>query len=159
MEIETVKIGIDPGLSGAIALLENNRLSDLVDMPVMPLPGKRNQVNAAEVVKIIKLWANDSPPITAYLEQVSAMPQQGVSSMFGFGVSYGIIQGILASLEIPVILVNPQKWKRAAGLIRQPKDMARTIAQRLYPLAELSLKKHVGRADALLIARYGDQIK
>ncbi len=152
------KIGIDPGLSGALALLEDdNTLSDIVDMPVMALTGKRSTVNAAEVSKILKLWLKDSSHVIAYLEQVSAMPGQGVSSMFGFGVSYGIIQGTLGALGIPVIFITPQKWKKIAGLIGKEKDMARTIAQRLYPDAELARKKDIGRADALLIARFGDK--
>ena len=83
------------------------------------------------------------------------MPGQGVSSMFGFGVSYGILQGVIASLGIPSVLVTPQRWKKAAGLMGKPKDYARTLAQRLYPAAELSRKKDIGRADAILIARYG----
>jgi len=151
-----MKIGIDPGLTGALALLEDdNSISDLLDMPVMPLTGKRNQVNAAALRKVIALWTR-TETATAYLEQVSAMPGQGVSSMFGFGVSYGIVQGVLASLFIPVVFVTPQQWKKRAGLIGKDKDFARTLAQRLYPMAELSRKKDIGRADALLIARFGD---
>lgn len=151
-----MRIGIDPGISGALALLEDdNTLSDIVDMPIMPLKGNRNTVNAAEVSKILKLWLNGSGKVTAHLEQVSAMPGQGVSSMFGFGVSYGIVQGVLASLGIPVILVTPQQWKKRAGLLGKEKDMARTMAQRLYPMADLSRKKDIGRADAILIAYYG----
>lgn len=152
-----MKIGIDPGLTGALALLEDdNSISDLLDMPVMPLTGKRNQVNSAHLSQIIKIWiSGEKVTPTAYLEQVSARPGQGVSSMFGFGVSYGIVQGVLAAVGVPVVLVTPQQWKKRAGLIGKEKDMARTIAQRLYPLAELSRKKDIGRADALLIARFG----
>lgn len=151
-----MKIGIDPGISGALALLEEDgTISDYVDMPVMALMGKRNQVNAAELGKIIKLWTNGIS-CTAYLERVSAMPGQGVSSMFGFGVSYGIVQGVLAALGIPVVMVTPQCWKKRAGLTGKPKDMARTLAQQLYPLAELSRKRDIGRADAILIARFGE---
>ncbi len=151
-----MRIGIDPGLTGALALLnDDSSISDLTDMPVVPLTGKRNQVNAVELSRIIKFWQTDNPKITAFLEQVSAMPGQGVSSMFGFGVSFGIVRGVLAALGIPVVLITPQKWKKRAGLIGQEKDYSRTIAQRLYPLADLSLKKHTGRADALLIARFG----
>lgn len=151
-----MRIGIDPGLSGAMVLMEEDlSISDLIDMPVMPVTAKRNQVNGAEVARIIKFWqSGHSERILAYLEQVSAMPGQGVSSMFSFGVSYGIMQGVLATLSIPVIFVTPQRWKKNAGIIGKEKDFARTVAQRLYPLAELSRKKDIGRADAILIARF-----
>jgi crossover junction endodeoxyribonuclease RuvC len=75
--------------------------------------------------------------------------------MFSFGVSYGVVQGVLASLFIPYILVRPAEWKKRAGLIGAEKDKARTIAQQLYPQAELARKRDVGRADAILIARHG----
>jgi crossover junction endodeoxyribonuclease RuvC len=153
---EKVRIGIDPGITGALALLDKDfRISDVMDMPIMLLTGTRHQVNAAELAKIIKFWMIDTQPV-AYLEKVSAMPGQGVSSMFSFGTSYGIVQGILAALGIPMILITPQCWKKRAGIIGKDKDMARTIAQRLYPLADLDRKKDIGRADAILIARYGE---
>lgn len=152
-----MRIGIDVGVTGALAFLEDDlSISDLVDMPAMLLSGKRHQVNGAEVARILRLWLEGSGAVTAFVERVAAFPGQGVSSMFGFGVSYGIIQGVLATLGIPMVLVNPIQWKKRAGLLKQPKDMARTIAQRLYPLAELDRKKDIGRADALLIARFGD---
>jgi crossover junction endodeoxyribonuclease RuvC len=152
-------IGIDPGITGAMVLLdEDNQLSDMLDMPTMPVKGKRQQVNAAKLAQVLRGWITDSFA-TAYLEQVAAMPKQGVSSMFSFGVSYGIVQGVLATLGIPVVLVTPQQWKRRAGLTGKDKDMARTLAQRLYPLAELDRKKHIGRADAILIAKYGQEIE
>jgi crossover junction endodeoxyribonuclease RuvC len=150
-----LRIGIDPGLSGAIAVLEESGfLHEVADMPIMELRKGRNQVNAAALSKILKRWA--ASDAMAYLEQVSAMPGQGVSSMFSFGCSYGIVQGVLAALTIPMVLVSPQSWKKRAGLQGKDKDMARTLAIRLYPAAELSRKKDIGRADAILIARYGD---
>jgi len=143
--------GIDPGISGAIAKLnDNGSFISVTDMPVMAGTGKRRQVNAAELARILKLDGG-----TAYLERASAMPKQGVSSMFSFGTSYGIIIGVLAALGIPVILVTPQSWKKRAGLTGKEKDCARTLAQQLYPTAELGRKKDIGRADALLIARFG----
>lgn len=151
-----MKIGIDPGLSGAVALLDgNDKIDDLIDMPVMASTGKRQQVNGAELAKIIKLWQQDSEPITAYVEQVSAMPGQGVSSMFSFGKGCGVVEGVMAALGVPVVYVSPGAWKRRAGLIGKPKDMSRTLAQRLYPLAELGRKKDIGRAESILIAKYG----
>jgi crossover junction endodeoxyribonuclease RuvC len=148
-----MKIGIDPGLSGAIAVLgDNQSLFAVYDMPVMALSKGKSQVNAAALAVILR---EVLVPTVAYLEAVSAMPGQGVSGMFSFGTSYGIVQGVLAALRIPVVLVRPQTWKARAGLKGSEKDMARTLAIRLYPDAELSLKKHIGRADAILIARFG----
>ena len=151
------RIGIDPGNSGAIALL-NSRLECLhvEDMPVMALNGKKQQVNAVEVSRIFERWKNlSSEPLVAFVEAVNAMPGQGVSSMFNFGMGYGIIQGVLATERIPFILVRPNEWKKRAGLIHAEKDKARTVAQQLYPGVDLSRKKDIGKADAILIARFG----
>ena len=146
-----MKIGIDPGISGAIAILQDDdSLINVYDMPIMAGTGKRQQVNASELVKILS-QANG----ISYVERVSAMPGQGVSSMFSFGTSYGIVLGVLAALQIPVVLVTPQRWKKIAGLTGKEKDMARTLAQQLYPEAALGRKRDIGRADAILIARFG----
>lgn len=155
-----MRIGIDPGISGALALLTDDlKLLEVVDMPVMA-QGKHHQVNAAELGKILERWRRKyEGNLTAYLESVSAMPGQGVSSMFGFGVSYGIVQGVLGTLQIPVIMITPGVWKRRAGLIGKEKDMARTLAIRLYPEASLARKLDCGRADAILIARFGTENK
>ncbi len=158
-------IGIDPGVSGAIAFLDDFKVTTF-DMPTMALGGKKRQVNAAELSKIIYGQVHQfglrrdsgrymgSCDAKAYLEQVSARPGQGVTAMFNFGVSYGIVQGVLAALKIPTVLVSPIMWKRRASLLGKDKDMARTMAQRLFPDTDLSLKKHVGRADAILIAYF-----
>lgn len=150
-----IRLGIDPGLSGAVAALSEDdmRLISIMDMPTMS-NGKRKQVNPYELNRMMPR-PGEGLRITAYLEQVSSMPRQGVASMFSFGVSYGIIQGVLASLGIPVTLVTPVKWKRRAGLIGKDKELSRTLAQRLYPRAELGKKKDVGKAEAILIARFG----
>lgn len=151
----TLRIGIDPGVTGALALLgPDHELLDVCDMPTMNLTGKRQQVNAAALDKLLAIWRGDG--IHAYLEQVSARPGQGVSSMFGFGTSYGIVQGVLGALQIPMSLVTPQSWKKRAGIPpKSHKDRARTVAQQLYPQASLDRKKDIGRADAILIARFG----
>jgi len=149
-----MKIGIDPGVTGAIAKLnDDDSFISVLDMPVMAGTGKRQQVNSAELVKIIKAYSNGN--CIAYLEQASAMPKQGVSSMFSFGCSYGIIQGVLAALSVPMVIVPPRTWKKRAGIIGKEKDYCRTLMQRLYPMAELGRKKDIGRADALAIARFG----
>ena len=167
----TTLIGIDPGLDGAIAWLKDDlAYIDVVDMPTMAGTGARRQVNAAELAKILranKYWETPIPgeenrwnkftqPVSVvYLEQVSARPGQGVSSMFSFGDSYGQVKGVIGCLGLPLILVTPQAWKKRAGIIHRDKDAARTMAQQLYPGAALGRKKDIGRADALLIARFG----
>lgn len=147
-----MRIGIDPGITGAISLLSGDLFVAVVDMPTM-VNGKKNMVNAAELAKILSDYKSNNAVI--YLERVSAMPGQGVCACFNFGVSFGIIQGIAGALQIPMILVTPQSWKKRAGLIGKDKDAARTLAQQLYPAATLGRKKDIGRADAILIARYG----
>lgn len=149
-------IGIDPGLTGAIALLNDGQYVDVWDMPTMGRgSGTKQQINAAEVGKILR----GCPPCVAFIEQVGAMPKQGVSSMFNFGKATGAALGALGALQIPVVEVTPQRWKKQFGLIGKEKDMARTYCQQLMPVAPLSRVKDGGRADALLIALYGWQTR
>ena len=153
-----MKIGIDPGITGAIAILKDDLTCiEVIDMPAMALGVNHQQVNAAELAKIIAYRARktDVSETSVFLEQVNAMPGQGVTSMFNFGMSYGIVIGVCAALGFPLVLVRPTAWKKIAGLIGKPKDAARTLAQQLYPELDLARKKDVGRADALLIARFG----
>lgn len=152
-----MRIGIDPGLQGALALLDGDECLEVIDMPVMLLGKNRHQVNAAELAKILAGWKERArlAPLCTFLERVAAMPGQGVASMFNFGVTYGAVQGILGALQIPMVLVSPQLWKKRAGLLGKNKDAARTLAQQLYPTVDLAHKKDVGRADAILIARFG----
>jgi crossover junction endodeoxyribonuclease RuvC len=145
-------LGIDPGLSGAIALLRNGEYAEVWDMPTMGRgSGSKQQINAAEVARILR----ECPPCTAYMELVGAMPGQGVSSMFNFGKAAGAVMGALAALRFPLVEVTPQRWKREFTLTGKEKDMARTYCQQLMPTAPLSRKKDCGRADALLIALWG----
>jgi crossover junction endodeoxyribonuclease RuvC len=149
------RVGIDPGNLGAIAFLDYDDFTciHVFDMPTMQLGLKKQQVNAAGLAKILKLA--EEPVV--FLEQVNSMPGQGVSSMFNFGMGYGVVQGICGACEYPLVLIRPNAWKKSAGLIGKPKDAARTLAQQYYPELDLSMKKHVGRADALLIARFSDE--
>jgi crossover junction endodeoxyribonuclease RuvC len=150
------RIGADPGLGGAIALLDDSlKLIDVWDMPTMLKTKSRRQVNDVELAKIIRRWLTEFQPFTAYIEDVHAMPKQGTASVFSFGDSFGVLRACFGALQIPVVLVTPQAWKRRAGLIGKDKDYARTIAQRLYPAADLARKKDIGRAEAILIARFG----
>jgi crossover junction endodeoxyribonuclease RuvC len=150
-------IGIDPGLSGAIAILEDNKIKELFDMPVMP-DGKKNkrQLNSALLVKLIKDSIKNLEDTVMVVEQVNAMPGQGVTSMFNFGQTFGAIKGICAALGLPIFFVRPAKWKKHFELINSSKDASRTKAIEMYPSfsEQLSKKKDVNKSDAILIARY-----
>ena len=150
-------IGIDPGLSGGIAIFENNKVKEMFDMPVMP-DGKKNkrQLNNAFLVQIVKDNIEDIEDTVVVVEQVNAMPGQGVTSMFNFGQTFGAIKGISAALELPIFFVRPAKWKKHFELINSSKDASRTKAIEMYPSVsdELSKKKDVNKSDAILIARF-----
>ena len=150
-------IGIDPGLSGAIAILENNKVLNLFDMPVMS-EGKKNkkQLNSSHLVNIIKENINQNEEIAVVVEQVNAMPGQGVTSMFNFGQTFGAIKGLCAALELPIYFVRPSKWKKHFELINSSKDASRTKVIEMYPKLsnQLTKKKDVNKSDAILIARY-----
>ena len=145
-------IGIDPGNTGAVAFLHDGDV-DVFDLPLMA-NGKKQQLNPHELARILAACVGRGSAL-AVIERVSAMPGNGAASMFNFGMGFGVIQGVLAAMQIPYKLVTPQKWKKAAGLIGKEKDNARTLAQQLYPSAPLGRKKDIGRADAILIAKYG----
>ena len=150
-------IGVDPGLSGGIAILEDNKVQEMFDMPVMA-DGKKNkrQLNSAFLARLIKDNIKDIEDTVMVVEQVNAMPGQGVTSMFNFGQTFGAIKGICAALELPIFFVRPAKWKKHFELINSSKDASRTKAIEMYPsIAEkLSKKKDVNKSDAILIARY-----
>ena len=155
-------IGIDPGLSGAIAILENNKVLDIYDMPVMS-EGKKNkrQLNSAQLVKILKDNILENEEVSVIVEQVNAMPGQGVTSMFNFGQTFGAIKGVCAALGLSIFFVRPSKWKKHFELINSSKDSSRTKAIEIYPLLsnELAKKKDVNKSDAILIARYYNETR
>ena len=150
-------IGIDPGLSGAIAVLNDKKVLKIIEMPVMS-EGKKNkkQLNSAQLVNIIKENINDNEEIAVVVEQVNAMPGQGVTSMFNFGQTFGAIKGVCAALSLPIFFVRPSKWKKYFELINSSKDSSRTKAIEMYPSlsSQLSRKKDVNKSDAILIARF-----
>ena len=150
-------VGIDPGLSGALFFLDLNRLSagEAVDLPVHLLMRGGKKKREVDVSGLIEILAGRRLE-HAFLEQVSAMPGQGVSSVFAFGKAYGVILGAIAAHSIPLTLVAPIVWKRALG-VPKAKDGARARASQLLPEAasQWALKKHDGRAEAALIALYG----
>ena len=149
--------GIDPGLSGAIAVLENEAVLDIIDLPVMS-EGKKNkrQLNSAQLSQYISKNVENINKTSVVVEQVNAMPGQGVTSMFNFGQTFGAIKGISATLKLPIYFVRPSKWKKHFDLINSSKDASRTKAIEIYPsLAEkLSKKKDVNKSDAILIGRF-----
>ena len=149
--------GIDPGISGAISVLENKKVIEVFDMPTM-IDGKKNkkQVNGAQVTNIIKERLDDEKEIAVVVEHVNAMPGQGVTSMFNFGQSFGVIKGICSALSLPIHFVRPTKWKKHFNLIKTNKDASRTKVIQVYPeiSSQLSRKKDANKADAILIARY-----
>jgi len=152
-------IGIDPGLSGSICFFEDGKILDVVEMPTM-IEGKKNkkQVNGSQIYnEILKRTSNlDKSDIKVVIEQVSAMPGQGVTSMFNFGQSYGILKGICSAMQLPVYFVRPAKWKKYFNLINSEKDASRTSAIEIFPYfsSQLSKKKDANKADAILISSF-----
>ena len=150
-------IGIDPGLTGAIAVLNNNKIEEIFDMPVMA-EGKKNkrQLNSAQLVKLLQNIIKGNEDIIVVVEQVNAMPGQGVTSMFNFGQTFGAIKGICAALQLPIFFVRPAKWKKHFELINSSKDASRTKTIEMYPQFsdKLSKKKDVNKSNAILIARF-----
>ncbi len=150
-------LGIDPGLSGAIAILEDKKVVGIFEMSVMA-EGKKNkrQLNSAQLVNIIKENIGNNDETAVVVEQVNAMPGQGVTSMFNFGQTFGAIKGVCAALELPIFFVRPSKWKKHFELINSSKDSSRTKAIEMYPYLsnQLSKKKDVNKSDAILIARF-----
>ena len=150
-------IGIDPGLSGGIAILDDLKIYDIFDMPIMSEGKKnKNQLNSAQLVNILNKHVLKKENTFVIVEQVSAMPGQGVTSMFNFGQTFGSIKGICAALGLPIFYVRPAKWKKHFELINSSKDASRTKVIEMYPSisSKLTKKKDVNKADAILIARY-----
>ena len=152
-------IGIDPGISGSICFFQDGKIVDVVEMPTMT-EGKKNkkQVNGSQIVNEIseKIKELDKKEIKVVIEQVSAMPGQGVTSMFNFGQSFGILKGICSSMQLPMYFVRPAKWKKYFNLINSEKDASRTRAIEIFPYFsnQLSRKKDSNKADAILIASF-----
>ena len=152
-------IGIDPGISGSLCFFQNGKIIDLVEMPSMA-EGKKNkrQVNGAQIYNEIYLRTKniEKKDIKVIIEQVSAMPGQGVTSMFNFGQSFGVLKGICSAMHLPMYFVRPAKWKKYFNLINSEKDASRTRAIEIFPYfsAQLSKKKDINKADAILIASF-----
>jgi crossover junction endodeoxyribonuclease RuvC len=140
-------LGIDPGRTGAAAIITPDGYCDVADWPGDP-------VAAAD---LLRSWLVEYSVKLCALERVASRPGQGVSSVFRFGVNFGTWQGLLAALAIRYVMPTPQAWQKGIVVLSDgddPKTRALAVARRLYPDADLSLKKHHGRADALLLANY-----
>ena len=152
-------IGIDPGISGSICFFQDGKINDVVEMPTMT-EGKKNkkQVNGSQIFNEISNRTKkiDRDDLRVVIEQVSAMPGQGVTSMFNFGQSFGILKGICSAMQLPMYFVRPAKWKKYFNLINSEKDASRTRAIEIFPYfsSQLSKKKDSNKAEAILIASY-----
>lgn len=146
-----ITIGIDPGLSGAIAAIEASGHYAVQDLPV-----QRDKslawIDGARLADIVRSFGS-AGEMTCIIERVSAMPKQGVASSFGFGVNFGSVLGVIQGLGIRLELVTPVKWKREMNLSAE-KHASLHKARLLFPRAELHLCKHDGRAEALLLAAW-----
>ena len=151
-------IGIDPGISGSICFFHEGQIIDVVEMPTMA-EGKKNkkQVNGSQIFNEIseRIKKFEKKDIKVVIEQVSAMPGQGVTSMFNFGQSFGILKGICSAMQLPMYFVRPAKWKKYFNLINS-EDASRTKAIEIFPYfsGQLSRKKDSNKADAILIASF-----
>ena len=140
-------IGIDPGISGSICFFEEGKIIDVIEMPTM-IDGKKNkkQVNGAQIYNEIsnRIFTKKKENIRVVIEQVSAMPGQGVTSMFNFGQSFGILKGICSAMQLPLYFVRPAKWKKYYNLINSQKDASRTRAIEIFPYFSSQLSKKKG---------------
>ena len=152
-------IGIDPGISGAICFFEDGKIVDVIEMPSMS-EGKKNkrQVNGNQLCNEIKSRISEInyEKACVVVEHVTAMPGQGVTSMFNFGQSFGLIKGICSAMQLPIHFVRPTKWKKYFNLINTSKDASRSRAIEIFPKIsnQLKRKKDSNKADAILIASY-----
>ena len=145
-------LGIDPGLTGAVAVLDHDGQPELVaDLPVIR-DRSLAWIDGAELQTLIR-DAVAGRPCRAVIERVSAMPRQGVASSFTFGVAFGSVLSVVQALHLPLELVTPATWKRALGLTSDKRGSL-DRARLLFPTADLRLAKHDGRAEALLLAHY-----
>jgi crossover junction endodeoxyribonuclease RuvC len=144
-------MGIDPGAGGAFALLDDSGALQFVrDMPIVEVNGKR-RVSAAAVADIVGEWK----PRIVIIERVGAMPKQGVSGMFAFGYSAGVLEGVCAGIGLSVMFAHPATWKRAMG-VPADKGSCRLAAMRMWPEKHklFARVRDDGRAEASLLAAY-----
>ena len=157
-----IVIGIDPGLTGAIAVLPHENAALVFDTPTALVKGKNTYLVAEMGDLLEELVADDShgtPKAHAFIEGQQTFPKMPSRAMFSLGYGYGLWLGLVAGLKIPHTIVPPKTWKAEMAIPRKAdKEASRMRAQQLYPdlvQSYLTLKKHHGRAEALLIAEYG----
>ena len=155
-----ISLGIDPGITGAVGGLKNGQYLAVFDIPSVAKGSGvvKREIDPAGLAREISARIDPKEYVEVLLERVSAMPGQGVSSVFSLGDSYGACRSVPAILGLPVTLVPPAVWKKHFHLGRD-KEESRALAVRLFPTADLSLKKHADRAEALLMARYLYEVK
>ena len=152
-------IGIDTGISGSICFFEDGKILDVVEMPTIT-DGKKSkrQVNGSQIYNEISKRINqiNKKDIKVIIEHVSAMPGQGVTSMFNFGQSFGILKGICSAMQLSMYFVRPAKWKKYFNLLKTEKEASRSKAIEIFPYisSKLTRKKDSNKADAILIASY-----
>lgn len=152
--------GVDPGLSGAIAVLGDGEYLDCLDMPTV---GRGRKVRQWIDTHALAGWIREVRAVhagavsEAVIEEVQNRPGEAGRAGFRFGCSVGCVDGVLGGVGMPFRYVRPQVWKEAMGLIGTEKDAARVMAADLFPDAPLSRKRDQGRADALLMARWAWQ--
>ena len=152
-------IGIDPGISGAVCFFKDGQIIEVIEMPSMA-EGKKNKKQANgnqlynEIKNQISLIKDEN--VCVVVEHVTAMPGQGVTSMFNFGQSFGVIKGICSAMQLPIHFVRPTKWKKYFNLINTSKDASRSRAIEIFPKIseKLKRKKDSNKADAILISSY-----
>lgn len=154
-ELLTYYVGVDPGLSGAVAIISSDDDYKVFDIPIMSKGSGtvKNEINSSGMKESLAVELKFFSKAVAAVERVNAMPGQGVSSVFSLGDSFGACRTVLACLNIPTFYITPTEWKKFFGL-SSDKEQARALAIRLFPKADLKLKKNIDRAEALLIASY-----
>lgn len=156
--MKTRIMGIDPGVSGAIAIIEGGDLLDAFDVPVVETQsGRKKKRRISPEMLVAEIEEHIDYLARVYIEDVHAMPGQGVTSMFAFGEAAGLIRGVCAGLKVPVCLISPITWKRGMKLQGAGKDASRAMAARMWPQKASLFKRQRddGRAEAALLAHYG----
>jgi hypothetical protein len=154
-----IAVGIDPGLSGAIAFITHAGGVVIEDLPTVPLPGNglvKRRIDSRSLADIVRHHVPAGEPVVVRMEQVGAMggKNNAVQTQVSLGRTLGAIESVLELLRMPPVMVQPQAWKKFYGLGRD-KAEAMACARRLYPEVPLRLAKHHNRAEALLIAHHG----
>ncbi len=168
-----IYIGIDPGLSGAVGVIQEDSLIgphgdidqySVFDTPTLTVAGEKNKRmhNTVAMADLLHPFATDPKNVLVILESVHAMPKQGVSSSFSFGRGLGIWEGIIAALGLPLEMPSPQRWKKEMLADQgKDKDASRYKAIQLFPMlaSQLSRVKDDGRAEAILMAEFGKRLR